>query len=166
MHLFGTGCIQVLWNTLQNSLQRDMGVKKGGAAYKTRTCDPRITKKRFHELSIYFLPCFQIVMPLTNLLQTLKHYSHIIHILGFVKDVNMSKRCAIYSRVSTHEQTTSNQIMELKEIVARRGLTIFAESSDEGISGAKGRDTNDHRQERRNNQRLFAKPSTPTTTCI
>ena len=64
-----------------------------------------------------------------------------IHILGFVKDVNMSKRCAIYSRVSTHEQTTSNQIMELKEIAARRGLTIVAEFSDEGISGVKGRDT-------------------------
>ena len=53
----------------------------------------------------------------------------------------MSKRCAIYIRVSTHEQTTSNQIMERKEIVARRGLTIFAEFSDEGISGVKGRDT-------------------------
>ena len=55
--------------------------------------------------------------------------------------MDILENCAIYSRVSTHEQTTSNQIMELKEIVARRGLTIFAESSDEGISGAKGRDT-------------------------
>ena len=55
--------------------------------------------------------------------------------------MDISENCAIYSRVSTHEQTTSNQIMELKEIVARRGLTIFAEFSDEGISGAKGRDT-------------------------
>lgn len=53
----------------------------------------------------------------------------------------MSKRCAIYSRVSTHEQTTSNQIMELKEIAARKGLTIVAEFTDEGVSGAKGRDT-------------------------
>ena len=53
----------------------------------------------------------------------------------------MSKRCAIYIRVSTHEQTTSNQIMELKEIAARGGLTIVAEFSDEGISGVKGRDT-------------------------
>ena len=55
--------------------------------------------------------------------------------------MDISENCAIYSRVSTHEQTTSNQIMERKEIVARRGLTIFAEFSDEGISGAKGRDT-------------------------
>ena len=58
-----------------------------------------------------------------------------------MKDMDILENCAIYSRVSTHEQTTSNQIMELKEIAARRGLTIFAEFSDEGISGVKGRDT-------------------------
>jgi len=61
---------------------------------------------------------------------TLKQYSHIDHIRGFVKEMDISKRCAIYSRVSTHEQTTSNQIMELKEIAALRGLTIVAEFSD------------------------------------
>tara|TARA_A100001037_G_scaffold49986_1_gene42027 strand:- start:203 stop:385 length:183 start_codon:yes stop_codon:yes gene_type:complete len=59
-----------------------------------------------------------------------------------------------------------NQILELKEIAERKGLTIVAEFSDEGISGAKGRDTNDHRQERRNNQRQFAKPSTHMKNCI
>lgn len=36
----------------------------------------------------------------------------------------MSNRCAIYSRVSTSDQTTENQIMELKEIADRKGLTI------------------------------------------
>jgi len=51
----------------------------------------------------------------------------------------MSNRCAIYSRVSTSDQTTENQIMELKEIADRKGLTIVGEFSDV-ISGAKGRD--------------------------
>ena len=35
----------------------------------------------------------------------------------------MSNRCAIYSRVSTSDQTTENQIIELKEIADRKGLT-------------------------------------------
>jgi DNA invertase Pin-like site-specific DNA recombinase len=49
-------------------------------------------------------------------------------------------RCAIYSRVSTDEQTTENQLMVLREIAERKGMTIVAEFNDEGISGAKGRD--------------------------
>jgi DNA invertase Pin-like site-specific DNA recombinase len=36
----------------------------------------------------------------------------------------MSNRCAIYSRVNTSDQTTENQIIELKEIADRKGLTI------------------------------------------
>jgi len=51
----------------------------------------------------------------------------------------MSNRCAIYSRTSTAEQTTSNQIRELREIAARKGLVIVSEFSDV-MSGAKGRD--------------------------
>jgi len=49
-------------------------------------------------------------------------------------------RCAIYSRVSTSYQTTTNQVRELKEIAKLKGLTIVSEFSDEAISGAKGRD--------------------------
>ena len=49
-------------------------------------------------------------------------------------------RCAIYSRVSTDEQTTENQLMVLREIAERKGMTVVAEFNDEGISGAKGRD--------------------------
>jgi len=49
-------------------------------------------------------------------------------------------RCAIYSRVSTDEQTTENQLMVLREIAERKGMTVVAEFIDEGISGAKGRD--------------------------
>ena len=52
----------------------------------------------------------------------------------------MENRCAIYTRVSTEDQTTQNQILELKEIAQRKGLTVVSEFTDEGVSGAKGRD--------------------------
>ena len=52
----------------------------------------------------------------------------------------MTIRTAIYSRVSTNDQTVSNQLLELKEIAKRRGFEIVADFSDEGISGSKGRD--------------------------
>ena len=53
----------------------------------------------------------------------------------------MSNRCAIYSRCSTHDQNVSNQIIELKNIAERKGLTIVSDFSDEGISGSKGRES-------------------------
>ena len=49
-------------------------------------------------------------------------------------------RCAIYTRVSTDDQTVENQLMVLRETAERKGLTVVAEFNDEGISGAKGRD--------------------------
>ena len=49
-------------------------------------------------------------------------------------------KCAIYSRVSTDDQTVENQLMVLREIAERKGITVVAEFNDEGISGAKGRD--------------------------
>jgi len=49
-------------------------------------------------------------------------------------------KCAIYSRVSTDDQTVENQLMVLRETAERKGLTVVAEFNDEGISGAKGRD--------------------------
>ena len=49
-------------------------------------------------------------------------------------------KCAIYSRVSTNDQTVENQLMVLREIAVRKGMTVVAEFNDEGISGAKGRD--------------------------
>lgn len=52
----------------------------------------------------------------------------------------MSNRCAIYTRVSTKDQTTTNQIKELEEVANRKGLTIVSRFSDQ-VSGAKGRDT-------------------------
>ena len=50
----------------------------------------------------------------------------------------MTKRCAIYTRCSTQDQHVLNQILELKDIAKRKGLSIVSEFSDEGISGAKG----------------------------
>ncbi len=52
----------------------------------------------------------------------------------------MSKRVAIYARVSTDGQTTDNQIRELEEVAARMGWEIVGRYVDQGISGAKGRD--------------------------
>lgn len=51
------------------------------------------------------------------------------------------KRVAIYTRVSTNDgQTTENQLRELHQAAERMGWTIVAHHSDQGISGAKGRE--------------------------
>ncbi len=50
------------------------------------------------------------------------------------------KRAALYVRVSTDQQTVENQLLVLNEVAQRSGWTIVHTFSDEGISGAKGRD--------------------------
>ena len=52
----------------------------------------------------------------------------------------MTIRAASYCRVSTNQQTTLNQILELRSAAQRRGWTLTSELQDQGISGAKGRD--------------------------
>jgi DNA invertase Pin-like site-specific DNA recombinase len=52
----------------------------------------------------------------------------------------MTKRVAIYVRVSTDKQTIENQLRELHQIAERRGWEIVQEYRDAGISGAKGRE--------------------------
>jgi DNA invertase Pin-like site-specific DNA recombinase len=52
----------------------------------------------------------------------------------------MTKRAAIYVRVSTDKQTIENQLRELHRIAERRGWEIVQEYRDAGISGAKGRE--------------------------
>lgn len=47
-------------------------------------------------------------------------------------------RAAVYARVSTTEQTTENQLLELRRYIEARGWTA-AEYLDEGVSGAKER---------------------------
>ena len=50
------------------------------------------------------------------------------------------KRAAIYARVSTDGQTTTNQLRELRAVAKRCGWQIVEEYVDQGVSGAKGRD--------------------------
>ncbi|MBI5119811.1 MAG: recombinase family protein [Rhodospirillales bacterium] len=52
----------------------------------------------------------------------------------------MTKRVAIYARVSTDGQTTDNQVRELEQIASHMGWQIKERFIDHGISGAKGRD--------------------------
>src|SRR5438094_4492589 len=49
------------------------------------------------------------------------------------------KRAAIYLRVSTQDQTTSNQEHELRQAAERAGWQVAKVYKDHGISGAKGR---------------------------
>lgn len=49
-------------------------------------------------------------------------------------------RVALYLRVSTNERTIENQRLELTTWAGHRGWTIVHEYTDEGVSGAKGRD--------------------------
>jgi DNA invertase Pin-like site-specific DNA recombinase len=53
----------------------------------------------------------------------------------------MTKRVALYARVSTDRtQTVENQLRELQQVAVRLGWTVMAVFTDEGVSGAKGRD--------------------------
>ncbi len=49
-----------------------------------------------------------------------------------------SNRVALYARVSTTEQSTDSQLLDLRRYVRERGWDIFKEYVDEGISGTKG----------------------------
>ena len=49
-------------------------------------------------------------------------------------------RAVTYSRASTSGQEVSNQKNILREVAKMKGLTIVKEYTDDGISGAKGRD--------------------------
>ena len=50
------------------------------------------------------------------------------------------RRAVIYARVSTQHQSISNQLLELRHTAERLGWKIITELTDDGISGAKGRD--------------------------
>src|ERR1700726_209974 len=52
----------------------------------------------------------------------------------------MTKRVALYFRVSTTEQTVENQQRELEAVAERHGWNVVAQFTDAGISGTKGRD--------------------------
>jgi DNA invertase Pin-like site-specific DNA recombinase len=52
----------------------------------------------------------------------------------------MTKRIALYARVSTDGQTVENQLEELQQVAARHGWEVAHVFADRGISGTKGRD--------------------------
>jgi DNA invertase Pin-like site-specific DNA recombinase len=52
----------------------------------------------------------------------------------------MTKRVGIYLRVSTKDQTTENQLRELRTVAKRAGWGTVRVFEDAGVSGAKGRD--------------------------
>jgi DNA invertase Pin-like site-specific DNA recombinase len=60
--------------------------------------------------------------------------------MGTRYDCVMSKRIAVYLRVSTTEQTVQNQQRELEAVAERHGWNVVAVFTDAGISGTKGRD--------------------------
>ena len=54
--------------------------------------------------------------------------------------MSKGKRLVIYTRVSTGEQTTANQVDELAAWAERSGHTVVKVYEDKGISGSNGRD--------------------------
>ena len=51
--------------------------------------------------------------------------------------MNDTKRVAIYARVSTTEQSTGSQLLDLRRYVSERQLHLYQEYCDNGISGTK-----------------------------
>src|SRR5258708_4641392 len=51
----------------------------------------------------------------------------------------MTRRAALYLRVSTDKQTVQNQELQLRQVAERRGWEVVEVYSDAGISGSKGR---------------------------
>jgi len=50
---------------------------------------------------------------------------------------NSTPRVALYARVSTTDQSTDSQLLDLRRYTRERGWTIFKEYVDEGVSGTK-----------------------------
>ena len=65
---------------------------------------------------------------------------HLVDGSDFREIVSEMKRAALYVRVSQDSQTVENQLLVLNEVAQRSGWEIVRTFSDEGISGAKGRD--------------------------
>jgi DNA invertase Pin-like site-specific DNA recombinase len=51
----------------------------------------------------------------------------------------VSRRVVLYARVSTTDQSPDNQLHDLRQLAAQRGLEIVEEYVDTGISGARAR---------------------------
>ncbi len=51
-----------------------------------------------------------------------------------------ARRVAVYARVSTDGQSVENQLQELATVAERHGWEVVTTFTDEGVSGARGRD--------------------------
>ena len=51
----------------------------------------------------------------------------------------MTRRCAIYARVSTADQCVNNQLYDLRQFAQQRGFEVASEYTDVGVSGSKAR---------------------------
>ncbi len=51
-----------------------------------------------------------------------------------------ARRVAVYARVSTDGQSVENQLRELATVARRHGWEVVSTHTDEGVSGARGRD--------------------------
>ena len=51
---------------------------------------------------------------------------------------NSTPRVAVYARVSTTDQSTESQLLDLRRFTQERGWHIFREYTDNGISGTQG----------------------------
>ena len=50
---------------------------------------------------------------------------------------NSTPRVALYCRVSTQDQSTEPQLLDLRRYISDRGWTVFREYCDNGVSGTK-----------------------------
>ena len=53
--------------------------------------------------------------------------------------MSKGKKVAVYARVSTLDQSTDSQLLDLRRYVSDRGWQIYQEYVDEGVSGTKER---------------------------
>jgi DNA invertase Pin-like site-specific DNA recombinase len=71
----------------------------------------------------------------------LKHLISVhARIICLVMRTPAKRRVALYTRVSTDQQVTANQELELRSVALRNGWDVVESFCDAGISGAKGRD--------------------------
>ena len=57
--------------------------------------------------------------------------------MSLIKMENKMVRAVIYGRVSTTNQNTETQLLELRDVCKRNNWNIIKEITDNGISGSK-----------------------------
>ncbi len=73
-------------------------------------------------------------------MKVLIHPVQDLTLCNYIVTRKIMKKTAVYVRVSTSKQDTTNQLMELRDLAKRMNLEIVQEYTDNGISGSKGRE--------------------------